>query len=918
MLGRSFHMLSGMILRALAALILLAAPVSAEAGVGGVWRFDITGQDSIGDPFRFTIVYDTARAPAPVPANVGGFPMFRYSASGILWTSLTVGGKTWDKTHLPGQVLYFNTDVDQARPTTTTFAFIDFADVSHLGTGLTQGGFDAGWVTDSSADAGLPAQLTATRLVPTVAWDFENPPFVAGAVSGQQGWVGNGLVENFNTGPDGGAQHLHLNASSQYISAERVMNIAGAGETLTIVADFLRNGGSAAGGISVNGETGPLAQIAGGPSYYIGGASNFSNDRDFADGVWHRLALTIDFAAGKLGGAVDGVDLGTIPWTNPTPPTRLTLLNLFSYNINPLQVYFDNVAVLVPQARNDDCAAAAAVGLGTTNFNTRAATTDGLAATECAFCCGDSQINQDIWYSFVSPGTGLTTIETCGSSFNTKLAVYAGTCGSLGSSLACNDNTPSCFGGGTATGSRVTFVASAGQVYLIRVGGYPNLGAVGVMNISQVPTVPCWTQVQPAVNPPARREASMTFDAVRGKAVLACGISDDILSDTWTFNGQNWSPAGSIQSRGAAPMSFHAGIGKSVLYSGYGTNSQTMEFDGSLWADVSSAVGTPTPPVFFWHSTAYDAPRGRLVLFGGTDYGGFVSNQTWMFNGSAWSPQAIAGPSARTRSGLVADTSRNVLVLFGGADLFNTAFNDTWEYDGSAWTQRTPGASPPARYGHAMVYDSRLQRTIVIGGKATDGSVLNDAWAYDGTTWSALSILGSGPTSRYYQSMAHDSTRMFDVVFGGFNSSDVPQGDTWLLSVGPAIAAAPVGGQLCRGSNRTLSVVVHDPAATFQWRKGGIDIAGATSSSLVVQPGAAGAGVYDCRVFTACGMATSSAAALTWCAADFNCSGVVTVQDIFEFLAGYFSGDPRADFNQSGAITVQDIFDFLAAYFAGC
>ena len=54
------------------------------------------------------------------------------------------------------------------------------------------------------------------------------------------------------------------------------------------------------------------------------------------------------------------------------------------------------------------------------------------------------------------------------------------------------------------------------------------------------------------------------------------------------------------------------------------------------------------------------------------------------------------------------------------------------------------------------------------------------------------------------------------------------------------------------------------------------------------------------------------------CIADFNNSGGVSVQDIFDFLAGYFSGDPRADVNGSGAVTVQDIFDFLSAYFGGC
>lgn len=51
---------------------------------------------------------------------------------------------------------------------------------------------------------------------------------------------------------------------------------------------------------------------------------------------------------------------------------------------------------------------------------------------------------------------------------------------------------------------------------------------------------------------------------------------------------------------------------------------------------------------------------------------------------------------------------------------------------------------------------------------------------------------------------------------------------------------------------------------------------------------------------------------------DFNDSGSITVQDIFDFLTAYFSNDPDADVNQSGTISVQDFFDFLSAFFAGC
>lgn len=54
------------------------------------------------------------------------------------------------------------------------------------------------------------------------------------------------------------------------------------------------------------------------------------------------------------------------------------------------------------------------------------------------------------------------------------------------------------------------------------------------------------------------------------------------------------------------------------------------------------------------------------------------------------------------------------------------------------------------------------------------------------------------------------------------------------------------------------------------------------------------------------------------CPADSNSDGSISVQDLFDFLAAYFSGFPAADVNGSQTLTVQDIFDFLTAYFTGC
>ncbi len=53
------------------------------------------------------------------------------------------------------------------------------------------------------------------------------------------------------------------------------------------------------------------------------------------------------------------------------------------------------------------------------------------------------------------------------------------------------------------------------------------------------------------------------------------------------------------------------------------------------------------------------------------------------------------------------------------------------------------------------------------------------------------------------------------------------------------------------------------------------------------------------------------------CAGDFSGDGVLSVQDIFDFLNAWFAGSPGGDFN-GGGLGVNDIFDFLNAWFAGC
>lgn len=56
----------------------------------------------------------------------------------------------------------------------------------------------------------------------------------------------------------------------------------------------------------------------------------------------------------------------------------------------------------------------------------------------------------------------------------------------------------------------------------------------------------------------------------------------------------------------------------------------------------------------------------------------------------------------------------------------------------------------------------------------------------------------------------------------------------------------------------------------------------------------------------------------TDCPADYNLNGTVEVQDIFDFINGWFASDPHADTDDSASLSVQDIFDFINLWLAGC
>ena len=125
-----------------------------------------------------------------------------------------------------------------------------------------------------------------------------------------------------------------------------------------------------------------------------------------------------------------------------------------------------------PPSNNDNCVNAQAIGdAKNLAFDTRGKTFDGP---------GLCMTGPNIWYCYTASCTGDVTVSLLGSSYDTMLAVYSGcTCNPTSSRMiACNDD----FSPGYQ--SQITFAATAGNKYLIEIGGYGSDTGQGILNIS--------------------------------------------------------------------------------------------------------------------------------------------------------------------------------------------------------------------------------------------------------------------------------------------------------------------------------------------------------------------------------------------------------------------------------------------------
>lgn len=144
---------------------------------------------------------------------------------------------------------------------------------------------------------------------------------------------------------------------------------------------------------------------------------------------------------------------------------------------------------------------------------------------------------------------------------------------------------------------------------------------------------------------------------------------------------------------------------------------------------------------------------------------------------------------------------------------------------------------------------------------ATGTATLSYQWRKDGTA-----ISGATSASYAINSTATTDAGSYDVVVSNTAGSVTSSAATLTVaSTGaPAITTQPASQAATVGGSVTFSVSASGSSLSYQWRKAGVAIAGATTSSYTISSVATtDASTYDVVVTNSVGSVTSSAATLT-------------------------------------------------------
>jgi hypothetical protein len=180
---------------------------------------------------------------------------------------------------------------------------------------------------------------------------------------------------------------------------------------------------------------------------------------------------------------------------------------------------------------NDDCINAEVLpGCGQFIFDNGLATIDGLPDGMC-YEFGTSQIDHDVWFSFTAPTSATYEFSLCstGTSVDSKIAVYAdqGVC-PPSPAIDCDDDIQCTIVAGP---SKVTWAATGGSTYLLRLGTFPGAaGGTGLFDVigcgTGIGTNYCISTVNSTGTPATMSAAGSASISTNNLTLIASSVPD--------------------------------------------------------------------------------------------------------------------------------------------------------------------------------------------------------------------------------------------------------------------------------------------------------------------------------------------------------------------------------------------------------
>lgn len=199
------------------------------------------------------------------------------------------------------------------------------------------------------------------------------------------------------------------------------------------------------------------------------------------------------------------------------------------------------------------------------------------------------------------------------------------------------------------------------------------------------------------------------------------------ITTTEPFTMRTWSRLDSAQPNKSSRFVLDSARQRIIGYDGI----VTQAWDGNAWSVIASGANKPRAIGGFLMT--YDTARDRVVLFGGATQS-FALNETWEFDGTTWTKQAVTGDEPMSGDVLTYDEARQVTILF---DWQAGELQAVWEWDGASWTTRAFD-----RYDAPKLYFPSAVYAPTLGGVAAyDTRGLGTLSIWDGNGWKTGPVL---------------------------------------------------------------------------------------------------------------------------------------------------------------------------------